>query len=52
MLKDFLPFIWLIPLGLLAGAYGALIGAGGGFILVPALIIQLPKEATEIFTSI
>ena len=52
MLKDFLPFLWLIPLGLLAGAYGALIGAGGGFILVPALLILFPNEAPEIVTSI
>jgi uncharacterized membrane protein YfcA len=43
---------WLIPLGLFAGAYGALIGAGGGFILVPALLILFPNEAPEIVTSI
>jgi uncharacterized membrane protein YfcA len=43
---------WLIPLGLFAGAYGALIGAGGGFILVPVLLILFPNEAPEIVTSI
>jgi ABC-type spermidine/putrescine transport system permease subunit II len=35
-----------------AGAYGALIGAGGGFILVPALLILFPNEAPEIVTGI
>ena len=52
MLEDFQPFLWLIPMGLFAGAYGALIGAGGGFILVPALLILFPNEAPEIVTSI
>jgi uncharacterized protein len=48
MLENF----WLIPMGFFAGAYGALIGAGGGFILVPALLILFPDEAPEIVTSI
>jgi hypothetical protein len=34
MLENFLPFVGLIAIGFFAGAYGALIGAGGGFILV------------------
>lgn len=52
MLENFLPFVWLIPMGFFAGAYGALIGAGGGFILVPALLILYPNEAPESVTSI
>jgi uncharacterized protein len=52
MLENFLPFVWLIPMGLFTGAYGAFIGAGGGFILVPALLILFPNEAPEIVTSI
>jgi len=52
MLENLLPFVWLLPIGVFTGAYGALIGAGGGFILVPALLILFPKEAPEIVTSI
>lgn len=35
--------LWLFPLGLLVGAFGTLIGAGGGFILVPILLIVYPN---------
>ena len=27
-------FLWLLPVGFVLGAYGTLIGAGGGFLLV------------------
>ncbi len=43
---------WLIPLGFVIGAYGTLIGAGGGFILVPLLIILYPRESPATITSI
>jgi uncharacterized protein len=43
---------WLLPLGLLIGAFGTLIGAGGGFILVPILLLVYPNEKTEIVTAI
>ncbi|MEA2658162.1 MAG: uncharacterized protein QOF64_747, partial [Candidatus Binatota bacterium] len=33
-------------------AFGTLIGAGGGFILVPILLIVYPDENTELITSI
>lgn len=45
-------YIWLFPLGLLIGAFGTLIGAGGGFILVPILLLIYPRENTELITSI
>ncbi len=45
-------FLWLIPVGLLIGAYGTLIGAGGGFVLVPFLLLLYPNESPEIITSI
>ncbi len=45
-------YLWLIPVGLLIGAYGTLIGAGGGFVLVPFLLLLYPKESPEIITSI
>jgi len=44
--------LWLIPLGFLAGGYGTLIGAGGGFILAPALLLLYPNDAPETITSI
>lgn len=43
--------IWLIPLGLAIGALGTLIGAGGGFILVPALLLLYPSYTAETVTS-
>lgn len=47
-----LVYLWLFPLGLAIGAFGTLIGAGGGFILVPILLIVYPYEETELITSI
>ena len=47
-----LTYLWLFPLGLGIGAFGTLIGAGGGFILVPILLIVYPDENTELITSI
>jgi uncharacterized membrane protein YfcA len=45
-------FFWLVPLGLFAGGYGTLIGAGGGFILAPTLLLIYPGEAPETLTVI
>src|SRR5215467_5875999 len=45
-------YLWLLPLGLITGAFGTLIGAGGGFILVPILLVIYPEEKTELITSI
>ena len=47
-----LEYLWLIPLGFVVGAYGTLIGAGGGFVLVPFLLILYPQETTETITGI
>jgi uncharacterized membrane protein YfcA len=47
-----LSVLWLLPLGVAIGAFGTLIGAGGGFILVPILLIVYPNENTELITSI
>ncbi|MBN1344571.1 MAG: sulfite exporter TauE/SafE family protein [Phycisphaerae bacterium] len=44
--------LWLIPLGFVVGAYGTLIGAGGGFILVPLLLLFYPHASPEVITSI
>ena len=51
-MDQYLQFLWLILLAFFAGAYGTLIGAGGGFVLAPALLLLYPGEAPEIVTSI
>lgn len=45
-------YLWLIALGFIVGAYGTLIGAGGGFVLVPILLLLYPDDNPEILTSI
>lgn len=47
-----LQFLWLTPLGFLVGAFGTLIGAGGGFILVPILLLLYPDKSPDTITSI
>lgn len=51
-MDEYLEFISLGVLGFFAGGYGALIGAGGGFVLVPALLLIYPSEPPETITSI
>jgi uncharacterized membrane protein YfcA len=45
-------YLWLLPLGLLIGGFGTLIGAGGGFVLVPILLFLYPNEPANLITSI
>ncbi len=45
-------FLWLIPVGFFIVGYGTLIVAGGGFVLVPLLLLLYPNESTETLTSI
>jgi uncharacterized membrane protein YfcA len=45
-------YIWLVVLGFVVGTYGTLIGAGGGFVLMPVLLLLYPDESPEIITSI
>jgi len=45
-------YLWLIPVGFLIGAYGTFIGTGGGFLLVPLLLLLYPHENTDTITSI
>lgn len=45
-------FARLAPLGFLVGAYGTLVGAGGGSVLVPILLMTLPGESPATITAI
>jgi uncharacterized membrane protein YfcA len=44
--------LYLLPIGVAVGAYGTLIGAGGGFVLVPLLLFLYPDESPATITSI
>jgi uncharacterized membrane protein YfcA len=41
----------LVVLGVAVGAYGTLIGAGGGFVLAPVLLFVYPDYAPEVITA-
>ncbi|MCC7364138.1 MAG: sulfite exporter TauE/SafE family protein [Dehalococcoidia bacterium] len=43
--------LWLIPLGLAVGTFGTLVGAGGGFVLVPILLLVYPDRDAETITA-
>ena len=45
-------YLWLVPVGFVVGAFGTLIGAGGGFVLMPFLLLLYPNEPPEVLTSI
>jgi hypothetical protein len=42
----------LLALGLLAGTYGTIVGAGGGFVIIPALLLIYPDKTPAVVTSI
>jgi uncharacterized membrane protein YfcA len=43
---------WLIPVGFAVGALGTLVGAGGGFLLAPLLLVLYPREQPAIIACI
>jgi uncharacterized membrane protein YfcA len=45
-------FLWLLPVGFVLGAYGTLIGAGGGFLLVPLLLLLYPQASPHTVATI
>jgi uncharacterized membrane protein YfcA len=45
-------YLGFIALGFAVGAYGTLIGAGGGFVLMPILLLLFPDKSPELLTSI
>jgi hypothetical protein len=42
---------WFIPIGFAVGTYGTIIGAGGGFILVPLLVFLFPQDGPSMITA-
>src|SRR5262249_48831249 len=50
--RDGMSYYWLVPIGALVRAFGTLIGAGGGFLLVPLLLLLYPGDQPETITSI
>ncbi|EPR44669.1 protein of unknown function DUF81 [Desulfovibrio sp. X2] len=49
---DLAQALGFILLGFGTGAYGTLIGAGGGFVLMPLLLLLFPNEQADVLTSI
>jgi uncharacterized membrane protein YfcA len=47
-----LELLGLFALGFAVGSYGTIIGLGGGFILVPVILLVYPEYEPEQFTSI
>jgi uncharacterized protein len=45
-------YFLLVMLGVIIGIFGTLIGAGGGFILMPILLLLYPKDTPDTLTSI
>ncbi len=42
---------WFIPIGLAVGTYGTIIGAGGGFVIVPLLVLLFPQDGPSMITA-
>lgn len=51
-MPHFPPQLGFMLLGLGVGVYGTLIGAGGGFVLMPVLLLLYPHESPALLTSI
>jgi uncharacterized membrane protein YfcA len=45
-------FVALVLLGFAVGAFGTLVGAGGGFILTPVLLILYPADSAATITAV
>jgi len=45
-------YFWLIGLGVAVGIFGTLIGAGGGFLLMPLLLLLHPRATPDQLTAI
>ncbi|MCE5325412.1 MAG: sulfite exporter TauE/SafE family protein [Planctomycetaceae bacterium] len=45
-------YVYLLALGVGVGAFGTIIGAGGGFILMPILLLAYPEKLPKTLTAI
>ena len=45
-------YFLLVALGFAVGTFGTLIGAGGGFILMPILLLSYPQRSADELTAI
>ncbi len=45
-------WLWLAALGVVVGGLGTLVGAGGGFLLMPILVLLYPDETPSTLASI
>jgi len=52
MSPDLYEFLRLAPIGFAIGAFGTLVGAGGGSLLVPVLLLLMPQASPASLTSI
>ena len=52
MTAELVEFLTLAPIGFAVGAYGTLVGAGGGSVLVPVLIFLYPHADPASLTAI
>ena len=46
------PWLGLFVFGIAIGALGTITGAGGGFLLVPVLLMLYPDNSVKVLTSI
>jgi len=44
--------VLLLALGVLAGTYGTIVGAGGGFVIIPAFLLLYPDDSAATVTAI
>jgi uncharacterized protein len=51
MFENLPDFPILLAIGFVVGTFGSLIGAGGGFILVPVLLLLLPDREAKVITA-
>ncbi len=51
-MSDAIHAIAFAGLGLLVGALGTLVGAGGGFVLLPLLVLMYPHDSPDVLTAI
>ncbi|MCA1987983.1 MAG: sulfite exporter TauE/SafE family protein [Desulfarculus sp.] len=52
VLVSYLTYFEFMAIGLGVGAFGTLIGAGGGFVLMPILILLYPEQSPDLLTSV